>query len=33
MPQQSVGVRQLYGMNFDRETSPWNLPELGWYMG
>lgn len=25
-----VGV---YGMNFDREKSPWNMPELGWYWG
>jgi magnesium transporter len=20
-------------MNFDREASPWNMPELGWYLG
>ncbi|MFO7030681.1 magnesium and cobalt transport protein CorA [Limnospira fusiformis CCALA 023] len=25
-----VGV---YGMNFDPETSPWNMPELKWYYG
>lgn len=25
-----VGV---YGMNFDREASPWNMPELGWRFG
>ena len=23
----------IYGMNFDREASPWNMPELGWYWG
>ena len=23
----------LYGMNFDRTHSPWNMPELGWYWG
>jgi magnesium transporter len=23
----------VYGMNFDREASPWNMPELGWYWG
>jgi magnesium transporter len=23
----------LYGMNFDRASSPWNMPELGWYWG
>lgn len=23
----------LYGMNFDRTASPWNMPELGWYYG
>lgn len=26
-------VAGLYGMNFDREASPWNMPELGWYWG
>jgi magnesium transporter len=26
-------VAGLYGMNFDREVSPWNMPELGWYLG
>jgi magnesium transporter len=25
-----VGV---YGMNFDTEISPWNMPELEWYWG
>lgn len=23
----------LYGMNFDRGVSPWNMPELGWRFG
>ena len=23
----------LYGMNFDPDTSPWNMPELRWYWG
>ncbi len=26
-------IASLYGMNFDRSTSPWNMPELGWYLG
>lgn len=26
-------VAGLYGMNFDREASPFNMPELGWYLG
>lgn len=26
-------IASLYGMNFDRDTSPWNMPELGWYLG
>jgi magnesium transporter len=26
-------IAGLYGMNFDTEKSPWNLPELGWYFG
>jgi magnesium transporter len=26
-------VAGLYGMNFDREKSPWNMPELGWPLG
>lgn len=26
-------IAGLYGMNFDREASPWNMPELGWYAG
>jgi magnesium transporter len=26
-------ITGLYGMNFDRAASPWNMPELGWYYG
>lgn len=26
-------IASLYGMNFDRTASPWNMPELGWYLG
>ena len=26
-------VAGIYGMNFDPETSPWNMPELNWYWG
>lgn len=26
-------IASLYGMNFDRDASPWNMPELGWYFG
>ncbi|MBI4183518.1 MAG: magnesium/cobalt transporter CorA [Proteobacteria bacterium] len=26
-------IASIYGMNFDREASPWNMPELGWYWG
>jgi len=26
-------IAGLYGMNFDAERSPWNMPELGWYFG
>lgn len=26
-------IASLYGMNFDRAASPWNMPELGWYFG
>lgn len=26
-------IAGLYGMNFDREASPLNMPELGWYAG
>ena len=26
-------IASLYGMNFDRTTSPWNMPELGWRYG
>ena len=26
-------IASLYGMNFDRAASPWNMPELGWRFG
>jgi magnesium transporter len=26
-------IAGLYGMNFDPEVSPWNMPELGWAFG
>jgi magnesium transporter len=26
-------IASLYGMNFDRGRSPWNMPELDWYLG
>ncbi len=26
-------IAGLYGMNFNGESSPWNLPELNWYWG
>jgi magnesium transporter len=26
-------VAGLYGMNFDPDISPWNMPELSWYWG
>lgn len=26
-------VAGVYGMNFDRSASPWNMPELGWLYG
>jgi magnesium transporter len=26
-------ISSIYGMNFDRSTSPWNMPELGWVYG
>ncbi|MEX0928108.1 MAG: magnesium/cobalt transporter CorA [Balneolales bacterium] len=26
-------IAGIYGMNFDPETSPWNMPELQWYFG
>jgi magnesium transporter len=26
-------VAGVYGMNFDRSVSSWNMPELGWYYG
>lgn len=26
-------IAGVYGMNFDRSVSPWNMPELGWSFG
>lgn len=26
-------IAGLYGMNFNTEKSPWNMPELKWYFG
>jgi magnesium transporter len=26
-------IASIYGMNFDHAKSPWNMPELGWYLG
>ena len=26
-------IAGLYGMNFSPAASPWNMPELNWYMG
>ncbi len=26
-------IASVYGMNFDRQISPWNMPELGWVYG
>jgi magnesium transporter len=26
-------VAGIYGMNFNTEMSPWNMPELNWYWG
>jgi len=26
-------IASVYGMNFDRDVSPWNMPELGWRFG
>jgi len=26
-------IAGLYGMNFDPKVSPWNMPELSWYLG
>ena len=26
-------ITGLYGMNFDPNSSPWNMPELRWYYG
>jgi magnesium transporter len=26
-------IAGIYGMNFDPDASPWNMPELRWYYG
>lgn len=26
-------IAGIYGMSFDRMSSPWNMPELGWQLG
>jgi len=26
-------IAGIYGMNFDPDSSPWNMPELRWYLG
>lgn len=26
-------IAGIYGMNFNPQSSPWNMPELGWYWG
>ena len=26
-------IMRIYGMNFDPDASPFNIPELGWYWG
>jgi magnesium transporter len=26
-------IASVYGMNFDHTVSPWNMPELRWYLG
>jgi magnesium transporter len=26
-------IAGIYGMNFDPDVSPWNMPELRWYLG
>ena len=26
-------IAGIYGMNFDPDASPWNMPELDWYYG
>lgn len=26
-------IAGIYGMNFDPDVSPWNMPELGWFYG
>jgi magnesium transporter len=26
-------ISSIYGMNFNTEKSPWNMPELNWYFG
>ena len=28
-----VNIAGIYGMNFNVEISPWNMPELGWKYG
>jgi hypothetical protein len=26
-------ISSIYGMNFNTAVSPWNMPELNWYLG
>jgi magnesium transporter len=26
-------IAGIYGMNFNSDQSPWNMPELNWYWG
>ena len=26
-------IASVYGMNFDADVSPWNMPELKWFFG
>ncbi len=26
-------IAGVYGMNFNPDASPWNMPELNWYLG
>jgi magnesium transporter len=26
-------IAGIYGMNFNPAASPWNMPELNWYLG
>jgi len=26
-------IVEVYGMNFNPDASPWNMPELNWYWG